>query len=268
MQLFDNQLYDTGIEFRHVDGYPDTDQGCVMVIPGRYWHDRIAEVSEALQRYPWILAFRTGDEEDLLTIDKIVHPNIKWWIQTPRTDRFYRDARWFGVGWTPAFNTPVFTDRPLDVFLSAQNTHKRRNQAFAALGDVDAVKVVAETQGFTQGMDPDHYARHMLAAKIAPCPSGAISPDSFRLWEALQSHCVPIADNVSPDPTYYASGFWERMFPDVPFPRLDTYEQLPGYIEDQLAAWPANANRVAAWWMREKRRMTLDLLDDLEALRA
>lgn len=265
-QLFNNELYPTGHTFTHVDGYPDTD-GCVLVIPGRYWHEHTTEITESLSRYGWVLAIRTGDEEDLFDIRAVEHPNIRWWVQTPMTTKHYGDARFIGCGWTPAFNQPVLGVKDLDVFLSAQNTQKRRNQAFLALTQVRCDKVVHESEGFTQGYQPDEYAGFMARAKVAPCPSGAFSPDSFRLFEALQAHCVPIADDVSPNPNYYASGFWHKVFGNAPFPLLTTYEQLPGYIADQLALWPANANRIAVWWMRQKRELSTWLREDLEALR-
>src|SRR5438128_265611 len=122
------------------------------------------------------------------------------------------------------------------------------------------------TAGFTQGMAPAEYAAHMTSAKIAPCPSGAVSPDSFRLYEALEAHAVPIADDVSP--SYDSRGYWQMLYPGAPFPIISDYTDLPGWIDDQLAVWPTNANRIAAWWMAEKRRMAHALTDDLTALGA
>lgn len=267
-QLMNNELYPTGHTFKHVEGYPHTDDGVVMVIPGRYWHEHTETITEALARYRWVLAMRTGDEEDLFDIAAVEHPRIKWWVQTPMTSRHYGDARFIGCGWTPAFNNVDFGRKDLDVFLSAQNTQQRRNQAFVALSQVRAEKVVHETEGFTQGYSADEYAGLMARAKVAPCPSGAFSPDSFRTFEALQAHAIPIADDVSPNPGYYASGYWHKLFGDCPFPLLTTYEQLPGYIADQLALWPANANRITAWWMRYKRQLSQWLRDDIEALTA
>jgi len=101
---------------------------------------------------------------------------------------------------------------------------------------------------------------------VAPAPSGAVSPDSFRLYEALEAHTIPIADDISP--THDSAGYWRLVFPDAPFPILDSYEQLPGYIEDQLKAWPANANQIAAWWTRQKRTMARNLRNDLKKLGA
>ena len=258
--LFANKLYPTGIEFRRHEGYPHS-VGAVVIIPGRYWAEKTNGISEALSKYKWVLAIRTGDEENLFDPERVFHRNIKWWVQTP--DRDY-DARLFGVGFTPHFVELSDQPRDVEVFLSAQNTHHRRDQCFAALKGVDGV--IEATDGFTRGMTPQDYAHTMCSAKVVPCPSGAVSPDSFRLHEALEAHCVPIADDVSP--VYDSHGHWKLMFPDAPFPILTDYAYLPGWINDQLRAWPANANRVAAWWIGQKRLMARWLREDLTELGA
>lgn len=264
--LFDNRLYPTGLEFKRFDGYPPHVDGCVLLVPGRYWAKRCTEISEAISRYQWVLFIRTGDEEDELDIDRIVHSNVKFWLQTPRADRKYPDCRFIGIGYTPhtRFYGPP-PEKNLDVFLSAQNTHTRRAECFNALKPAERQRV-EQTSGFTEGMSPVEYAECMSAAKVAPCPSGAVSPESFRLYEALEAHAVPIADDISP--THDSAGYWNALFPDAPFPIISDYVNLPGYIQDQLKAWPANANRITAWWMKTKRTYAHWLRDDLEELGA
>ena len=264
--LFANQLYPTGLTFKRVEGYPSGVDGCILLIPGRYWVDKANQISEAISRYQWILAMRVGDEENLFDPDRVFHRNIKWWVQTPQVGTDYADARLFGVGFPPTFNHLIEQARDVDVFLSAQNTHARRQECFEKLDCLTVTKNVHETSGFTQGMSGYEYAAAMCSAKIAPAPSGAVSPDSFRLYEALEAHTIPIADDISP--THDSAGYWRMVFPDAPFPILDTYEQLPGYIEDQLKAWPANANQITAWWTRQKRNMARNLRNDLKKLGA
>ncbi|KZS63082.1 hypothetical protein [Mycobacterium ostraviense] len=267
--LLDGTLYPHDLDTRRHHGYPQS-AGCVLVVPGRYWWERTADLNEAVAGYRWLLLIVTSDEESLFDHRRIEHPNARFWIQTPRTDRDYGDARLFGVGYTPHFrDLPADPPhKPLDVFLAAQNTHPRRNECFQQLVEQRAGKSrkIIATEGFTQGLDPDEYARHMVDAKVAPCPSGPASPDSFRVYEALQAHAIPICDDLSPG--YDSTGYFRMLYPDAPFPILTNYECLPGYIEDQLWEWPANSNRIQAWWARQKHRMALDLLEDLNALGA
>jgi hypothetical protein len=161
--------------------------------------------------------------------------------------------------------SPAPPGKVVDVFLSAQATHTRRTRAFEALKGFPNSNIEA-TAGFTQGMPVGEYVGQMCGAKVAPAPSGAVSPDSFRLYEALEAHCVPIADDISP--AYPSEGYWRLLFPSDPFPTLRDYADLTGYINDQLEVWPKNANRIAAWWIRQKREMALWLEADLKALGA
>ena len=256
--LFGNDFYYTGLEFKRSEGYPTAD-GAILIIPGRYWHHRTNEISEAISRYQWVLAMRVGDEEDLFQPDRVFHRNIRWWVQSPKPGSNYGDARLFGIGFPPHFNCLWPEQRATAVFLSAQNTHSVRNECFQALENVTVPKLVKETSGFTQGMDKKRYAECMQAAKIAPAPSGPVTADNFRLYEALEAHTVPIADTKA---------FWLNLYPDAPFPIVDTYDQLAGYINDQLEQWPANSNRITAWWMHQKRNLTRWLKADLDDLGA
>jgi hypothetical protein len=167
--LFANDLYYTGLNFSRHEGYPIAD-GAIIIIPGRYWHEQGNQISECIAKYRWVLAIRTGDEEDLFDPERVFHRNIKWWVQSPTPGRDYGDARLIGVGFPPHFNDLNFVERGTGVFLSAQNTHHLRHQCFAALEPLDVPKVVHPTTGFTHGMDKSKYVTCMSAAKIAPAP--------------------------------------------------------------------------------------------------
>jgi hypothetical protein len=69
-------------------------------------------------------------------------------------------------------------------------------------------------------------------------------------------------------PVYDSRGYWMALFPDAPFPTLTNYDDLPGYIDDVLTDYPRLANRTAAWWVAQKRRLGDWLRSDLAALGA
>lgn len=267
--LLDGTLYPHGLSFRNWQGYPRTG-GAVIVCPARYWAGHEAEISAAISFYGWCLMFVTSDEEATFSCSDVLHDNIRFWIQTPRKGVEYPKARFFGVGYTPHMRglpqDPPIKD--LDVFLSAQRTHVRREQAFDALKDshLGIDQRVEETDGFTQGMPVGEYAAAMCSAKIAPAPSGAVSPDSFRAWEALEAHTIPILDTVSP--VDGQTDYWGQVLPGRPIPTIRDYADLNGYVADQLKDWPASANRCTTYWMQYKRRLSHWLVDDLTELGA
>jgi hypothetical protein len=266
--LISGALWPHGLEFERLDAYPSEADGILLVCPGRYYADHTAEISAAIARYRWVLAFRVGDEEDVFDINRVVHPNIRWFVQTPRVGKDYGTARFLPLGYPPHFrDLPAEApDRSVDMFLSAQNTHARRAEAFRVLARGEHVQRVTATEGFTHGVRPAEYTRQMCMTKVAPAPSGAVSPDSFRLWEALEAHCVPIADDISPVQPH--EGYWRMLLGDPPFPVLTDYRNLPGWIADLLADWPRNANRIAAWWIQKKRSLAIALREDLQSLGA
>lgn len=265
-RLLSDRLYHHGVPIEEHHDWPVSD-GLILVIPGRYWHHRTAELTDILTRYRWVLAIRTGDEEDLFDPASIVHPNIMWWVQTPKAGHDYPRSRFFGVGYSPGFvdlRQPEAPTMERDVFLSAQDNHARRHEFFARLEDADLDARVQATRGFTQGMDPWDYAHAMMASRAAPAPSGPHTPDTFRACEALEVHTVPVVDDISthnPHP-----GYWRRLYPDAPFPVVTDLDDLVGYTRDVVAAHPRLHNRVAAWWMRRKADFSWWLRDDLEWL--
>ena len=262
--LFANRLYPTGLEFTRIQGYPET-TGTILLIPGEYHTGSYNRISENLAQYEWVLAIRTSDERDQFDPDRIYHPNIKWWVQTPRTDS-HHDAYSVPFGYTPhTSSVDVAADKHLDVFLSGQVNHHRRTQCFEQLTE-SATRVIRKTDGFTAGLEREQYVDFMRYAKVAPCPAGVFSPDSFRVWEALQAHTIPIVDDLSPQ--YDSMGYWDRFHPDAPFPIITDWSTLPELIEQTLRDWPANANRITAWWIQQKRAVAHRLVSDLRELGA
>lgn len=261
-RLLDGKLYPHGIEVKHHTGYAKA-AGTILVVPGRYWHKAMPDIEDAVASYEWLLLFRTSDEEDLFDVNEFAGPErTKFWVQTPR--REYPGARLFGVGFPAHFNhlSLELPEKKLNVFISAQDTHQRRHECFDSLDGLPDSKPgrVHRTPGFTQGMDPAEYVRCMSKAKVAPCPSGAVSVDSFRFWEALEAHSLPVPDAVSP--VDGETNYWDRI--GYPFPVVGDWSAVPW--SELLNDCPANLT--TAWWMRYKRQLALNLVEDLEMLGA
>ena len=249
---------------------PDDGQGAVVVCPARYHTPD--EINELIHPLPWVVVILTSDEESTFDSTAIDHPNIRMWVMTPRPDRPYREGtRFIGEGSRPGtrdmlrrIGNPA---RTRDVFLSAQSNHARRDQLFAAL-EARAHRWTVDlnrTDGFDQGYPREDYIGRMATTKVAPCPSGPATPDSFRLFEALEAGAVPLADMTAPY-EYPDDGYWEMVAPGHPFQTVPHWNEVGKYVDAELADWPHNANRCSAWWQQTKRRMRLDLLDDVAAV--
>lgn len=236
----------------------------IFVIPARSHADAdtVMKLRRQLARVKRKVIFFMGDEERIFPVHLFMSPYTVIWVQNPRpaTDGTYR---LLGCGYTPhvyALNSeiPIKID---DFFFSGQITHARREEMAKHLRDKKNGTLI-ETVGFTQGVPQADYCELMAAAKVVPCPSGPETPDTFRLFEALELGCVPIADTETAKMNW--SGFWEWLFSGpVPFPLISNYESLPGYIDDCVAKYPVLNNRVQSWWFRQKAKMSHFLADDI-----
>lgn len=259
--LLDGTLYPHGLEFlrRPPEFWHMGEDTCVVLIPGRYWADRYDEVSDLIDPYDKVLAILTSDEENWFDPAQVDRPNIRWWVQTPSpTEPVDGPTRFeFGVGFPPHFNDlpPDPPTKDIGVFISAQNTHPRRREVFKVLRPHDGW--VEETPGFAQGLQPLVYANLMMRAHVAPAPSGPVTADSFRAWEALEAHTCPILDNWN--------GYWDVLLGNDGPPRYDSPSFLRAHCK---AVTQERSNEVVAWWIQYKRSLAHRLVYDLEQLGA
>jgi len=246
---------------------PPAETGAVVVCPARYYTPE--QVIDLIAPLPWVVLILTSDEESTFDANAVRLPNVRLWVMTPRPDRTYPDGtRFIGEGFNAATRPTLAgignRDRNIDVYLAGQNTHDRRWELFKTLNGSQRgwSRDVTATPGFMQGFDRGEYLARMASARVAPCPSGPATPDSFRLYEALEAGCVPLADMTAPA-AYPGRGYWEMVAPQAPFEQVAHWHEVEKYIAAALHGWPRNAAECQAWWVRHKRRMALDLLDDV-----
>jgi len=205
------------------------------------------------------------------------HPNMKLWIMSANPDKHVEGARKIGSGvppqgyeWLPQFKEDAY-NKPADYFFAGQITHERRHGLATELNTLEEFKdnnklegVKFFSEGFTQGLSPEHYFHGLAAAKVVPCPAGAINPDSFRLYEALEAGCIPVVDAIAPEVKH--DDYWTWFFDEEPpFPVYTEFDQIRGYIIDGVERSPALANKIFAWWQSKKRDMAYNLRDDIFA---
>lgn len=288
--VFDRSMWNpvNGNEYEHVNGIgevPRTADGAIVILHARSCaHERWAhKLNDETARFRWLVVALVSDEESSFPAFQVKHPNMKMWIMMPNERR--HQMKHFGLpnGYPTDCQKYLSNykqeqqDKPLNWFFSGQITNKRREifaeyaQAIGGMPSADfgTGGVLIQTDGFTKGLPREEYYKLMAQAKVVPCPSGAVAPDSFRLYEALEAGCVPLADNYYAWEDYTQSkSYWSFLFGEVPpFPTVDEWRQFPKLLLDALAEWPANANRIGAWWESYKRKFVYKIEDDVNSLR-
>lgn len=254
-------------------GVPNTD-GIVLVIHAESGTDpteHIAKLNERLARYRWVLLIVTSDETDRWpwwTIQGTGHMIV--WRQHPTTST---PDRILPLGPPPHAIDMPSPDGPrdLDWFFAGQITHDRRRECADALRGVPHGEVV-ETDAFLTGLPVDEYMSRLATARVAPAPSGPYIADTFRLYEALESGCVPIADPgpaerwTDPEAVVRAMSYHRRAFhTPAPYPVAAWSDQTLATIKE-CTRDPGWAVTCEAWWQLEKRNLTRRFDADLSRL--
>lgn len=279
--LFAGRLWPTNgapVEYVHRDGLDEFRSaydgralpGAIVVVPARHNLANVDDLNRDLAALPWVLLMLTGDEEALFPWAKLDHPRSAVWAMGSRPDTNNVGVdRALGSGYPPWFPELVQSWPPpfrhVRWFFAGQVTHARREDCAGVLrGRTDGI--LHESPGFTLGLTHDDYAEGLQRAQLAPCPSGPVSPDSFRLYEALEAGAVPIADEVTPAGPI--PGYWAHVFGcPVPFGVIhDRWSDLATVLD--CADYPTARHRlnVATWWRLWKRSLAYDCADTVYRL--
>lgn len=273
-----------GSEFQHSMWVRWTDgDGAVVVIPGQHnrWTQYAIPIAEFVASLPWALTILTSDEEALFPVELLPHDDkhliYGQYHARPEFDRV------IPIGLPPAsretldsrpfvpLHAPTHV-RDLDVFFAGQNTHARREELIATMKDMACepgngnISWVAST-GFRAGLDRDGYLACMARTKIAPCPSGYHSLDSFRLYEAIAAGALPVIETSTPDG--YEPEFWWTMFGLSPIPMVESWEVLPALTRGWKADdWRALRDEVQRWYADYRASLAADFKSTIARLQS
>lgn len=225
----------------------------------------VDELNVDLWRHPAVLLMVCSNEDGKFERTRILHPRFKTWLQTPHPGQ--EAHRFFPWGWTPGCTSSA-AEKSLDYFFAGQNTHVRRAECLQALHGIGGNGIVISTQGFAQGLPRERYVDLMAMARVAPCPSGPVTLDSFRVCEALELGAIPIVDTASPVLRNYL-GYWAAVMGEShPLPSMLEWSSLPEFLPYVLKEWKTRQPRYMDWWKKRKQDWRQELVDDVEELRA
>ncbi len=233
---------------------PPTDEGVVAALSHRIDTD----IVRTLGKYPWVLAVHTSDESHEWNANEIKRTGVKLWMQYPTPAQSGDRNILIGCQEDTQKLLPelkALKDRPYEWAFSGQVNHAKRYEMAKTLESC-ANGQFRTSPGFSQGLTREEHLRLLANSRIAPCPSGSVHPDSFRLYEALEAGCYPICDSP---------GFWQWMH--VPVATVENWSELPDLMARyDLDTIQRETNKVAAWWHNYKLDFARNLVQDVENL--
>ena len=238
-------------EFKHMAAGEADGRGAVVVVPARWHAGREAEVREFADGLAWCLLVLTGDEEN--AFDRSgwdpLGERTRVWVQTPRPDTAREGERYIGDMCPPEARQLGLMDwtKDRDWFFAGQINTLDRSELQMAMGESEHF---TGTNTFGSGLPYAEYLSEMARSKVAPCPGGPFTPDTFRLFEALEAGCAPV---VRDDPYWAVLG-------DPPL--VKTADWRRG-IKQALRDWPDSATRASCWYQRYKREIARRFYADL-----
>jgi hypothetical protein len=256
------------IETKKVFELPECDRAFVVVSGPHLdmsctWFDNKEiiyeeKISNELQRISRVVLFITGDESGTFDVEKIKHNNIEIWVQYPHEKHEKYNKLPLGSPEHIKRNIPKYKNKDFDLFFSGQITHQRRKELDLNIKKINNVLYNA-TDGFAKGYAFAEYYEKMSSAKIVPCPSGAVVIDSFRLYEAIEMMCMPIADLVTSggkDFNFYNFVFGSNFPIDV----TNNWANLKTIVPNLLNNYPNNMHQIVCWWIKYKRDLAIKIM--------
>lgn len=228
----------------------------------------IDELNEAISHLKWCVIIITGNENSTGFYKLIKHHNCKVWVQTPKWEDDADYYLGFGLPTRPWEYERPQQPRFLDWSFAGQVNHSRREQLSKVLHKMpDCMPLVnlIETTGFFQGLPHRTYVDLLHNTKVVPCPGGPSTPDTFRLYEALECGCVPVADAHAGHHDFDGD-YWQKVFGEVPFPVIHDWREFPELLKHVLADWDKLQPEVASWWADRKQKIVTDLFSQIKEL--
>ena len=88
----------------------------------------------------------------------------------------------------------------------------------------------------------------LSSTDFVPCPNGFVHPETYRLYEALESKCIPIVEE-----TYK---YYDRLFPNNPFLKVNRWVEAKSIIKE----WESHKveekrQECETWWSNYKNQL-------------
>ncbi|WP_179945973.1 exostosin domain-containing protein [Polynucleobacter asymbioticus] len=231
---------------------------CDLVLRNYFFPDLFSR-ADLCDRLVWIPnGFKSGvgprDPHSLQPALKRTHlAAFMGWIHNP--DSFARERESFGRMIKSLRKSKENRMTTFSKWMGRKLHPSSERKAFSsATLECDDLYLLSST-GFASGNTVGLYAAIMENSIFAPCPAGN-SPETIRLYDALESGCIPI----SLDHLFLRSEQALGALGPAPFPILKSWEELPEFLSKMKKQLQCEPHAIAelqtqciTWWSAYKK---------------
>lgn len=223
------------------------------------------QLNTQLNPFKWVLLVMIGDEASRLRLDWIEHPCLSIWEYDAKPGKLKYHPLPAGPIQVPF----VQSAKTLDWFVSG------------SIRDINWDREIRGLRGnglyYPHHLGYQEYGENLAASVCVPCRPSWTSPETCRIYDALESGSIPIV-GIYPgeDPpghcwwrgyNYDWDNFWLNLFGEQPpFPVIRTPNALQDAVNNTVREWPENGRRVHAWWEDYKTRLIESLRAEVKRL--
>lgn len=239
---------------QHNEKKPDFFERAIVIVSGQVEIEPLHTYLKTLTSGVVIFA---SDEEARWDIETIVPPHLEVWSQYYRPGMTIKKRLLMG-----------YPNRLKDYKI---NQAKEKKYQWSFIGQIqnpfrqqciDVLKKMPDgflhtTKKFgglcKNGVDYQKYLDIMCQSKYVICPSGSFTPESFRLYEAMECGAIPIVDARSP---VHEKGFnyWNEVYPRHKLISVNFWDEK---AMNMILNMPNDNN----WWDGYKLQFEQDLIE-------
>lgn len=260
--------WDSGLLCEIFDKYPNsfnqhnskellwTDRAIVVIVGS----PSVLPLQEYLATLKSGLVIFTGDEECSFDAEAIRFDNLEYWTQCYASHRSWMQDRLLLGCPNRISNYKINTHLPKKYLWSfvGQVQNPFRQACVDALNELPDgfMHIVPQFGGGEGGIEYQEYIDIMCQSHFVICPSGSMTADTFRVYEAIECGAIPIADHRSPRDDK-AWDYWNVVYPSHNLLRVSEWNGwglehlMRAYVKN---IWPS-------WWPSYKQQLSQKLLN-------
>ena len=237
------------IQYQTIDSLQDIENQDILIIVDSSVEKKINFYNKLKLISSKVFLIHLGDESGIYDVSEIYN-NCDYVWRTFCSNKYFKNKNisCIPLGYKSGINFKKEEDRRYKwAFIGTPHKSSRHDLLFQLSNIKPSFSY--KTKKFNEGIiGVDEMNKVLSSSQFIPCPNGFVHPETYRLYEALECHCIPIVEN--------AYKYYDRLFPENPFLKIDKWKEARNMIENFTTNEIKNkSNECKKWWSDYKKNL-------------